>query len=187
MKEKSERLSRWTRRIATLIIWLVLISLWLVVGLYARYYATDNRGQEARVVNFEVGVDSALMENLSLTLQPQSEAVPYAVSIRNQSEVPVRAEVTLELWGNLPLLVVTPGNTEEIQIIENTLSPKVGTQRGREHEDPIVLTWWVELPAGGQQKDDVVIGWTEEEGYAGYGYERGVEAIRLTVETKQIS
>jgi hypothetical protein len=187
MKEKNDRLSRRTRRIAVLILWLVLISLWLVVGLYARYFASDHRGDEARVVKFEVGVDSELMENLSLTLQPQSEPVLYAVSISNKSEVPVRAEVTLELWGNLPLLVIAPGNGEEGQIIENTLAPEVGTRQGREYKDPIVLTWWVELPAGGGQEDDVVIGWTEEEGYAGYGYERGVEAIRLTVETKQIS
>ena len=97
MREKQVRLGNIMLRAATVLLGMVLVSLYLVCGLYAKYTSSATGSDTARVAKFDIlaegkvgeemiGADLAPGEelNIQLKVQIKSEvAVEYTISVNN--------------------------------------------------------------------------------------------------------
>lgn len=87
-------------RVALVLLCLVLLSVYLMKGLYARYQTTGNGSDSARVAKFDVVVSGEPQESdIVCTAMPSGNGT-YTVTIENQSEVAVHYELSVEITGN---------------------------------------------------------------------------------------
>ena len=124
-------------RIGGLLFCLLLISMYMMGGLYARYTASASGTDGARVAQFAFAFDRDLMSETvtaPISLAP-GETDTKTVSITNNGETAIRCVVTLEnLTKNLPIAVEAP------QVITTEAIPG-----GQSDTCNIVIKWPKEL------------------------------------------
>lgn len=108
MSNRRSRYANCIMRIAAVLFCLVLVSLHLVSGLFARYTTTASGSDGARVAKFRI-TESLVNEDNSVFVSVAAGLVPNVpcrinVEVANESEVAVTYEITADnLTGNLPL------------------------------------------------------------------------------------
>jgi hypothetical protein len=93
-------------RIAAVMLYLVLLTTWLLSGLSAKFIAGDAASDEARVAAFDVTTGSTMSHNFAVTMQPGESSEDITVSVKNSGETAVSYTIAFELDGNLPLTAV---------------------------------------------------------------------------------
>lgn len=98
----------WLLRATGILLGMVLVSTYLVCGLFARYTVSATGSDSARVAKFEIQENqSGELPNFSQIISaPMTPGIPYvtATQVVNSSEVAVEYEITVSnLTGNLPL------------------------------------------------------------------------------------
>jgi len=141
-------------RIGGLLFCLLLVSVYLMGGLYARYTASASGTDGARVAQFAFDHDlTSETVTTSISLAP-GETDTKTVSITNNGETAIRCVVTLEnLTKNLPIAV----------------------------EAPQVITTEA-IPGGQSDTCNIVIAWPEAENSIDFAEKMDVFKITVTVE-----
>lgn len=141
-------------RIGGLLFCLLLISMYMMGGLYARYTASASGTDGARVAQFAFDHDlTPETVTTSISLAP-GETDTKTVSITNNGETAIRCVVTLEnLTKNLPIAV----------------------------EAPQVITTEA-IPGGQSDTCNIVIKWPEAENSIDFAEKMDVFKITVTVE-----
>lgn len=99
-ERKPIRLGCIMMRLTAVLVCLVLVSFHLMTGLYARYSSTATGSDSARVAKFDVDVSGALEKSdIVCTAMPSGNST-YTVTIKNQSEVAVHYQLSVEITGN---------------------------------------------------------------------------------------
>lgn len=110
--------------IACVLLCLTLFSIHLTAGLYARYTASSESTDTARVAKFSIG--RSLSEDVTVECDTGDETGEYTVTVNNQSEVAVTYEIavlfTEELDERLTLTLDKTPEDETDEHIEGTLS-----------------------------------------------------------------
>lgn len=90
-------------RLASMLFVLVLVSTCMLAGLLAKYTATSEAQDSARVAGFSVNVENVTAEDdFKMDLGSTEPLAVYAMRITNQSEVAVNYSVELQLEKDLP-------------------------------------------------------------------------------------
>jgi len=91
-------------RLAAVLLCLTLASTSFVSGLFARYVATDQGGDSARVAKFSITGSDVLTQPISASFAPGEEKRDIKIQIANDSEVTVDFTVSVSNeTNNLPL------------------------------------------------------------------------------------
>ena len=141
-------------RIGGLLFCLLLFSVSLMGGLYARYTASASGGDDARVAQFSFADDldpQAITAPISLA---PGESDVHTVRITNNGEVVIRCVVTVEnLTKNLPIA---------------------------EEQPQVVIT--EAIPSGESDECEISIAWPKEANSIDYAEKTDVFKITVTVE-----
>lgn len=87
-------------RVALVLLCLVLLSVYLMKGLYARYQTTGSGSDSARVAKFDVVV-SGTPSNSNIVCTAVNEGNgTYTITIENKSEVAVHYDLSVKFAGN---------------------------------------------------------------------------------------
>jgi len=176
MKQTKTYQVNWMLRAAAVLFCLVLLSLWMVSGLLARYTVSGTGSDSARTASFTVTADLDNFEQtFPVEINPYSGEQTVSVTVNNASETAIAFDFSLSLEGNLPLKLTysTDGDTEEKELTDNTLTDSDSCQ------------WQGNLPAGNENRIYTIhISWADDE--KGYQYAHGVELITLSVTARQI-
>jgi hypothetical protein len=105
MRKTAEYHKNWILRLAAGLLYLVLLSTWLLSGLSARFITGATASDEARVAAFDVTESSTMNRQFAVTMKPGDSSSNITVRVKNSSETAVRYTITFELTGNLPLTV----------------------------------------------------------------------------------
>lgn len=90
-------------RLAYMLFVLMLVSTCMLAGLLAKYTATSEAEDSARVAGFSVNVENVTAEDdFKMDLGSTEPLAVYAMKITNQSEVAVNYSVELQLEKDLP-------------------------------------------------------------------------------------
>ncbi len=114
--------------IAAVLLCLTLVSMHLTSGLFARYSASAEGHDSARVAKFDVNTGNEVITDTFLfDVAPNEEVIYTSPSIHNKTEVSIKCTATaVNKTGNIPSLVFTPGEPVTIAPNENgTCSMKV--------------------------------------------------------------
>lgn len=108
MMRKGKQTPVWVLRATGILLGMVLVSTYLVCGLFARYTTSASGSDSARVAKFEISEQQfGSLPNFSQVISAAvTPGIPYvtAAQVVNSSEVAVEYEITVSnLTGNLPL------------------------------------------------------------------------------------
>lgn len=157
--------------IVSILFVLVLVSLFLLSGIYAKYTISASIEESARVAKFDVGSDGGMFEtSYAVEIDPIStETINDALALVNSSEVAVECNLTVTSFSDLPLLLTWKDG-------DKTYSAKVGEQVKLAYE-----------PCSAEQTFDLIVGWdNSNESNNSFLYRRQVDKLVLNVECKQI-
>lgn len=103
MMQQTEKNRSLVLRIAAVLLCLILISLWMLGDMYARY-TTDKDGSDgARVAAFAVTETGEATKEITADVKP-GDTETYDVTVTNQSETAIHYEIAVEnKYNNLPL------------------------------------------------------------------------------------
>lgn len=166
-------------RAALVLLCMVLVSVWMISGLLAKYTAGGTGSDEARVASFDVTADTKNFEVKFPVQQKPGESVTCSFDITNFSETAVNIQAVLETEGNLPLQInYQKGNTNAGSwnlLTENIQDVQEGS-----------CSFSDAIAAGNQEKQtyQIQISWPADR--KGYQYANGVEAVKLSVTASQI-
>jgi hypothetical protein len=97
----------WIPLVAAGLLYLVLLSTWMLFGLSARFYTGANEGDTARVAVFNVS--SSMQKSFAVVMKPgQTDGNRITVQVQNSSETAVSFTIAFLLDGNLPITVEPP-------------------------------------------------------------------------------
>lgn len=115
--------------IASILLCLVLLSSYLVSGLYARYTTRASGSDSARIAKFVIDSDSLLLNGgtleqvYSLSIAPGKTL--QTITIDNQSEVTVECQFEIvNITQNIPLTFTYANGNEEVGINEKMIIEK---------------------------------------------------------------
>lgn len=108
-------------RTAMVLLCLVMVSTCLMGGLLAKYSATGQGDDEARVAKFEVHVKGVTTENIYCTAEKYSDGV-YTIAVKNSSEVAVRYTLAVTMSGD-----AADGVTASFDADAGTLAPNTSS------------------------------------------------------------
>ena len=178
MDKKKEYRPNQVFRAALVLLCAVLVSVWMISGLLARYTAGGTGSDEARVASFDVTADLQNFEAEFPVQMKPGDSVTCSFDITNSSETAVNMQAVLETEGNLPLKIdYQKGNTGSLNSLADNIQD---VQKGScKFSDAI--------EAGNKEKQtyQIKISWPADNGKS-YQYANGVEAVKLTVTASQI-
>lgn len=132
--------------LALVLLCLTMVSMHLTGGLFARYSATAESSDSARVAKFEVGNElkqggQTLTKNLVVEASP-GESVEYAAVITNSSEVTVRCTVgATNITGNIPFAFVTDQSVVTLAPGESTRPLDAPADDLRKKSPTLNISW----------------------------------------------
>lgn len=110
----------WQIRIAGILLCLVLITTYMMTGLYARYTYSESMEDSARVARFDISEDGAYFSE-TLLLETVPGVVERDIEVINKSEVAVSYKVKVEnTTQNIPYTFSVNGGTQSLDICEET-------------------------------------------------------------------
>lgn len=80
---------------ALILLFLVMVSFWMVSGLFARYTSSSIGTDDARVASFVVHAVEIDGKDMSMDLGDSEPIAIYALQVQNKSEVAVRCDVSI--------------------------------------------------------------------------------------------
>lgn len=157
--------TNWILRFASLLLCLVLLSLYMLSGLWAKYVSTDSGSDNARVASFHVTEEGLDVTIDAPRLSPGGEKLIAEVKLTSNSETSVRFQFNVEVDGNLPLQI-----DYELDGVRTN-----GTD-----------TWSADVASNDatDKKFSIYVRWPESEN--SYIFENGVASIQIKVEAAQI-
>lgn len=143
MKKTKKYRVNWILQTAMVLLCMVMISVWMLSGLYARYATTDSGGDHARVAAFCVTDSSTMSQSFTEVMKPEGESKKIEVSLQNKSETAVNYQIAFELEGNLPLLVKSASTNSNLKQDGNSLvwNTVVSANKGSEDKYTFQLDW----------------------------------------------
>lgn len=179
MDEKKDYRPNRIFRAALVLLCTVLVSVWMISGLWARYTTGSTGSDEARVASFDVTADMKNFEAMFTVPLNPGESAAYSFEIKNSSETAVNLQAILETEGNLPLKIEyqkgsTNADTWNI-LAENIQEVQEGKCKFSDA-----------MAAGNEeiQTYQIQISWPADRD--GYQYANGVETVKLSVTASQI-
>jgi hypothetical protein len=107
--------------IAKILLILVILSIYPMSNLYARYTTTDDSSDSAVVARFNVTESFETEQNFPISIKP-GQVVERTIIVNNNSDVAIIVTVTMEnVTGNLPLQFIC----EPVEIAPHTDNVKV--------------------------------------------------------------
>lgn len=92
--------------IAKFMLLFVIITIYPITNLYARYISKDNEEQSAGVARFDVNESFVAEQNFSISIKP-GETVSREIIINNNSNVEIKLTIDIEnVTNNLPLTFI---------------------------------------------------------------------------------
>lgn len=156
-------------RTAAVLLYLVLLSLWLLSGMSARFTTGANTDDEARTAMFNVTESSSMSHTFALVMKPGESSDNsdnnITVTVKNSSETAVSYTIAFELSGNLPLTVEPTANT--------LTQDKTGK---------LIWSGGPEL-AGDEKSYSFKLNWAGTEN--SYKYSEGIESITVVITAVQ--
>jgi hypothetical protein len=161
------------------LLYLVLLSTWLLSGLSARFSTGATANDAARVAKFDVTESSTMSRNFAVTMKPGAVSEDITVQVQNSSETAVRYTIAFELNGNLPLTVApktaagSSGNTTE-----NDAAASLSQESGK-------LIWKTKNAemAGSKKEYTFQLQWPA--GSNNYQYAEGIESVTVEITAVQ--
>jgi len=139
VKQKNRAPVNWMLRAASILLCLVLVSSYLVCGMFARYTTSASGSDSARVAKFEIQETGVSTISLNDPISP-GEKVTRTLTVQNKSEVAVEYEVTVvNQSGNLPLKFYVDGSNATENPVKRTLKPMA--VEDVLHEYSLVIEW----------------------------------------------
>ena len=83
-------------RLAFVLLCLVILSVYMMAGLLAKYKTSGSGGDEARVAKFEVNVTGSAADT-QITCTPLTDTGSYTVTVENLSEVAVAYSIAVDI------------------------------------------------------------------------------------------
>lgn len=175
MKQKNRAPVNWMLRAASILLCLVLVSSYLVCGMFARYTTSASGSDSARVAKFEIKGGEISSSMITADLVP-GEIKACEIKIENKSEVAVDYEVIIKkMESNLPLT---------FKVYDTSYTGDEGYLTGVTDATG-ETTFSAHLVPNSEQKTyKLFIEWPKEKNsskYAGY-----VDTIQVTVSATQI-
>ena len=136
MMQQTEKNRSLVLRIAAVLLCLILISLWMLGDMYARY-TTDKDGSDgARVAAFNITESGTAAQDIEADVNP-GESLDYTVTVTNQSETAIHYEIAVEnKYNNLPL-VCTMLDAEGNEITQGDIA----AGDAKAHKYTLKITW----------------------------------------------
>ena len=173
MKQTSKRKKNIMLRAAAILLCLVMASLYLVTGLYAKYTTSDGNADGARVASFEIvtGGDFAVCNPFKVVMVP-GETTTRKITVENLSEVTAKCTITAENeTGNLPL---------QFSWKKGLLG---GTVLAGPEKDTVTASEVLAIGSG-QQTYTLEITWPSD--YKASGYQREIDHIIVSIVCEQV-
>jgi hypothetical protein len=170
MKISRKGRTEWILRTVAVLLYLVLLSTWMLSGLSARFVTGGSAGDEARVAVFDITESSTMSHQFAVTMKPgNTDSNDIRIVVKNSSETAVSYTIAFELGGNLPLTVAPTEN----QTGETALSKEDGT-----------LVWHtVSEMAGSERTYSFQLTWDEAQN--SYQYAEGIESVTVVITAVQ--
>lgn len=89
-------------RVALVALVLVLLSVHLMGGLFAKYTSNAEGSDEARVAKFDVEVTGNATADVEIISDPLNDTAAYQITITNQSEVAVHYNISVTYKNTVP-------------------------------------------------------------------------------------
>ena len=153
---RSDQINIWIFRIAAVLLCLTMISVYMTGGLYAKYTATAEGGDGARVAAFVFDVNDVTEEEHFVDVSEVNEpgkSKTFQFLVRNyntsrSSEVAENYQLFAELHGSLPLTVTVTGDDETnmnltnsaAQVAESSVNSFQAGEQGK-HTYTVTVTW----------------------------------------------
>ena len=150
---------------------MVMISMFLLSGIYAKYLISSDSEETARVAKFDVGTDGGVFtSSYAVEVDPVTpDNVADALTLENSTEVAVACELKLTSLGDLPLIFTWTDGT-------NTYTAKTG-------EAATVIF----PPLSSATDFDLMVSWdTSDEANSSFIYRGQVDKLTLDVVCKQL-
>lgn len=133
-------------RVALILLCLVMISIHLMSGMYARYTTKGSGGDDARVAKFNVVVTGVSAD--SIVVYSETEGDVYSIRVENRSEVAVSYDISVKFetsWKGVSaaLDTVAGDHKENTTTFKNagTLPVYSGADNYKEHTLSILVDW----------------------------------------------
>lgn len=166
-------------RAALVLLCVVLVSVWMMSGLLARYTAGVVGSDDARAASFDVTADMQSFETVFPVRQKPGDSATFNFEITNSSETAVDIQAVLETEGNLPLKIeyqkgstaadswnILAENIQEVQEGKCSFSDALAARNEEKQTYQIQISWPTDRK--------------------GYQYANGVETVKLSVTASQI-
>lgn len=182
------------RYLILLLVYLVVLSMYLLSNIKAKYVNYKTIEQNARVAEFIFDIDQQKSTyEVNLNLDPTVKTNPQSIQIVGESEDAFEVLVTMKVMGNLPLHIsFDPVTVEDVTYtapeVLNTLNT---TYNNMEDSDGVMTIKMGPIHYSAAKSIDQTITysitWSDEPGYDLAIYENGVEYIELNVEVNQVN
>lgn len=133
-------------RIALILLCLVMISVHMMSGMYARYTTKGSGGDDARVAKFDVVVTGVPAD--SIVVYSETAGDVYSIRVENRSEVAVSYDISVKFetsWKGVSaaLDTVAGDHKENTTTFKNagTLPVYSGADNYKEHTLSILVDW----------------------------------------------
>jgi hypothetical protein len=156
----------WIPRVAAGLLYLVLLSTWLLSGISARFYTGATGEDSSRVAVFNVTESSSMKKSFAVVMKPGDtlKDKTIEVTVTNSSETAVSYTIAFLLDGNLPI----------------TVEP---TSTGLK-QDEGATTWHTTAAlAGSETKYSFQLKWDKDKN--SYQYAEGIESVTVEITAVQ--
>lgn len=183
MEKKMGFQKNWSLRIAGILFYLVVVSTWMLSGLFARYTSSDTGMDETRTAQFDILSElSNLTENIAVEVEP-GNSMTYELTVENKSEVGVSLIPTFQSMGTLPLNISISLEDEEEVISWNVLENAEYTIDGKIDENNVLARSY---KPGEQRTYSIIVAWDDTvEGNDSSKYAGNVSSIQLSLKVEQ--
>lgn len=134
-------------RVALILLCLVMISIHLMGGMYAKYTTKGSGGDDARVAKFDVIITGVPSDAIEVAYSATSDDA-YSIKVENKSEVAVRYDISVKFetsWKGVSaaLDTVAGDHKEDTTTFKNvgTLPVYSGADNYNEHTLSILVDW----------------------------------------------
>lgn len=199
MGEEKRFSKNWMLRIASVLLYLVLVTTWMISALLAKYVSTGMGEDGARIAEFDITSElNQFNEKISVELKP-GESMDYRIVVRNRSEVKVVIEPTVTSVGTLPLtmrmynlhgsndVVWSTQTTPEIVILKEKPADESAYSATVMVDEYNYLN--LELSPGAERAYEIKVDWekdAENTDNKSFRYAGNVNSLQLTIKVVQV-
>lgn len=116
--QRAEYRTNWIMRIASALLCLTLLSVYLLSNMYAKYVSSDSGWDNARVARFYVSDNTNLNNTFVVEIDPHTPAM-MEITVDSHSETALKYTFTFSEQGNIPLKIEKTNTTNSPTKVDN--------------------------------------------------------------------